>query len=151
MSDEDATYEDAAHEDFDALLEPLFGFALQMLGEHGEFFPAGAAVTADGEVQLVAVDADDDQPEVTEVVDLLAERLGEMAAAGEIRASGIVVNVVLELEGRDEPADAALVHLEHREGEPLDVALPYEPHGDHVHTGDLIAAPGTARVFSASA
>jgi len=141
--------DDAIRQDYDALLEPLLDFALHMLGEHGEFFPAGAAITDTGEVTLVGVESGDEEPEVKEVVDLLVSQLRDLASEGEIRASGIVVGAVVELEDSEQPSDAALVHLEHRDGEPLDVALPYEPHGDHVHPGELIAGTGASRVFDA--
>jgi hypothetical protein len=139
--------QDPSHDDLDALLEPLIGLATEALGEHGEFYPAAAALTTDGEVTILDIEPESEDPEPEEFVGQLASRLSEMASAGEIRASGIAVNVQIDQED-GEPTDAILVNLEHQDMDPVDVALPYELHGDHIHTGELMAAPGERRVFT---
>ena len=137
-------------EDLDALLEHLLGFATEELSTHGDYHPFAAAIGEEGEPRVVSVDPGENDPEPGKVVDLLAEALAAQAAAGEIRASGICVHVTLGSEDSDETTDAALVQLEHRDDDPVEVALPYELHGDHIHEGELVAAPGKPRVFPKS-
>lgn len=151
MADADPTEEeprDPNEEDLDRLLDFLLGFASQQLGEEGEFFPFAAALTVAGEVEPVTVQLEEELPSSETVVAQLVEALRARVDAGELRASGICVNATVSLEGEDaDGTDAALVHLEHVEGDPVDVVLPYELHGDHIHGGELIAAPGETRVF----
>ncbi len=154
MADEHTTEDEPRDEneaDLDKLLDFLLGFATQQLTEEGEFFPFAAALTVAGVVEPVTVELEEELPSSDTVVALLVESLVGRVEKGELRASGICVNATVSLEGEDaEGTDAALVHLEHVEGDPVDVVLPYELHGDHIHGGDLIAAPGETRVFLAA-
>jgi hypothetical protein len=135
-----------AREDFDSLLDFLLPFAAEMLGKHDEFFPFAAAVSRDGEVTAVGVEHEDDQPTSNGVIEALAGLLRDMAARGEIRASGICSDAIVESPetGR---TDAARVALEHAEAEPVAVYLPYSKEPDGYAFGELVAVQDEPRVF----
>jgi hypothetical protein len=140
----DATPED----DLDALLNHLLQHALERLEEEGDFHPFAAAIDSGGELRMVGMEPETDEPSPQEIVDQLVASLAAAAGRGEIRASAICANVTLPSEAGE--AEAALVQLEHAEDDPVDIALPYELHGDHMHTGELVAGAGTRRVFGSS-
>ena len=134
-------------DDLDALLDHLLHHALEQLEAEGDFQPFAAAVDTDGELRLVGAEQESESEEPTpqELVEQLAVSLAAAAGRGEIRASAICAHVTLPSEAGE--AEAALVQLEHREDDPIDIALPYELHGDHLHTGELVSGVGKRRVF----
>jgi hypothetical protein len=132
-------------DDLDALLDHLLQHALEQLEAEGDFQPFAAAIDTDGELRMVDMEPESEEPKPQEIVELLAVSLAAAAGRGEIRASAICANVTLPSEAGE--AEAALVQLEHREDDPVDIALPYELHGDHLHTGELVSGVGKRRVF----
>jgi hypothetical protein len=132
-------------DDLDALLDHLLTHAVERLEEEGDFHPFAAAIDEDGELRMVGMEPATDEPSPQEIVDQLVESLAAAAQRGEIRAAAVCANVTLP--GEDGKAEAAVVQLEHRDDDPVDIALPYELHGDHIHTGELIAGVGKHRVF----
>ncbi|MDF2750210.1 MAG: hypothetical protein K0T00_1386 [Gaiellaceae bacterium] len=132
-------------DDFDALLDHLLHHALEQLEAEGDFHPFAAAIDTDGELRPVEAQPESEEPTPQELVEQLAVSLAAAAGRGEIRASAICANVTLPSEAGE--AEAALVQLEHREDDPIDIALPYELHGDHLHTGELVSGVGKRRVF----
>jgi len=134
-------------DDLDALLDHLLHHALERLEAEGDFQPFAAAIGTDGELRPVGVEqeSENEEPTPQELVEQLAVSLAAAAGRGEIRASAICANVTLPSEAGE--AEAALVQLEHREDDPVDIALPYELHGDHLHTGELVSGVGKRRVF----
>ncbi|HET9506463.1 MAG TPA: hypothetical protein VFO81_00850 [Gaiellaceae bacterium] len=132
-------------DDLDALLDHVLHHALEQLEAEGDFQPFGAAIDTDGELRMVDVDPEGEEPSTQELVEQLGASLAAAAADGEIRASAICANVTLPSDAGE--AEAALVQLEHREDDPVDIALPYELHGDHLHTGELVSGVGKRRVF----
>jgi len=135
-------------DDMDALLDHLLTHAVERLEEEGDFHPFAAAIDGDGELRMVGMEPESDEPTPQETVDQLVASLAAAAGRGEIRAAGVCANVTLPSDAGD--SEAAVVQLEHRDDDPLDIALPYELHGDHIHTGELIAGVGKHRVFSAA-
>ncbi len=134
-------------DDLDALLDHLLTHAVERLEEEGDFHPFAAAIDEEGELRMVGMEPATDEPSPQEIVDQLVESLAAAAQRGEIRAAAVCANVTLP--GEDGEAEAAVVQLEHRDDDPVDIALPYELHGDHIHTGELIAGVGKHRVFVA--
>lgn len=132
-------------EDLDTLLNHVLHYAVERLEAEGDFHPFAAAIDTDGELRMVGMEPETEEPSPQEIVDQLGASLSAAAERGEIRASAICANVTLPSEDGD--AEAALVQLEHREDDPVDLALPYELHGDHIHTGELVAGAGTRHVF----
>lgn len=132
-------------DDMDALLDHLLAHAVERLEEEGDFHPFAAAIDGDGELRMIGMEPDGDEPSPQEIVDQLVETLAAAAQRGEIRAAAVCANVTLPSDAGD--SQAAVVQLEHLDDDPVDIALPYELHDDHIHTGELIAGVGKRRVF----
>ena len=136
-----------AHPDFDALLNPLLGFAQQMLAKHGEFFPFGATVAANGRITLAAADSGgDEQPEPAALIEVLVAGFREQAVSGAIRAAGVCLDVRVVPPDETEASDAVCVQLEHAGGECLDLYLPYSTVGG-LEFGETFRVPRAARIF----
>jgi hypothetical protein len=131
------------------LLNFLLPYAEQMLNEHGEFFPYAAALDAEGELNAVEADVDDDDsPDVGDVLLALHEGLRERAAGGAIRATGIAADVTLTDPSSGETTDAVQVELDHAEADAVDVFVPYETEPEGIKFGELVAAEGREPVFA---
>jgi hypothetical protein len=115
-----------AHPDLDELLNAVLPFAQQMLSKHGEFFPFGSAMSADGKVEAHAAYDGDEQPPSQQLIDLLTHGFRQQAAAGKIRAAAICYDVRTIPPGQSEKTDAICVSAEHQNGEAADVYLPYK-------------------------
>jgi hypothetical protein len=111
----------------DSLLTACIELAQRLLEEHGEFYPFGHAIQADGRLELVSsfVEADDDRPDSAELLDLLCDGLAEMAKDGRIRASAVCADVRVRRSGESEARDAIQVAVEHRDADPVAVLMPY--------------------------
>ncbi len=135
--------------DLEQLLNAMLPFAQQMLEEHGEFYPFGGQVGADGELALVAPSQAPDEPTSQDLIDTLVESLHERAHQGEIRASGICFDVRVDLPNQPERSDAICVQLEQEDGDPIAVFLPYSRGGNSsgLEYGELFAARGDSSVF----
>lgn len=130
-------------DEMDSLLDMLLRQAQDFLQTHGEFYPFGATVTHQGEIQLAAAYTGSERPDSPAVIDLLYEGFVSSRSRGEIRATGICFDVRL----RDRGQDAIQVALEHSEADPVNVFLPYVKGGDAPGYGELFATPGERRVF----
>ena len=111
-----------AQDDLDGLLDAMLGFGQQQLAKYGEFFPFAAAVSRDGDVELIAAPSNprDNDPLSADVLDACVTAL--KSKRGAIRAGATASDVQLRspIEG-----DAIQVDLEHAEGHALTVVLPY--------------------------
>ena len=95
-----------AHPDLDALLNPLLGFAQQMLAKQGTFFPFGASMKTDGQISMAAGHTGDDRPDPVAVIDLLVKGFQEQARARGIRAAGVCIDMRVVPPGAAEKTDA---------------------------------------------
>ena len=139
-----------SHPDLEKLLNVLLGFARDQLSKHGDFSPFGAAVTRDGQTNLKAA-YEGDEGTTQGHIDLLEEGLRAEAQAGVNVACGICVDVRVKPPSHESFIDAVQVHLEHRNGESVDVFLPYErtTAGDFSY-GTLFATKAEPQVFQRS-
>ena len=133
------------------LLNFLLPYAEQMLNQHGEFYPYAAALDAEGELNAVGADVDDDTPDVGELLLALHQGLREQAADGAIRASGIAADVTLTDPDSGETTDAVQVELDHADADAVDIFVPYETGGEGIKFGELVAAEGREPVFAHAA
>jgi hypothetical protein len=115
-----------AHSDLDQLLNSVLPFAQQMLAKHGEFFPFGSSMTADGEIIANGAYDGDEQPPSQQLIDFLTQAFRQEAIAGKIRAAAICYDVRTIPPGQSEKTDAICVSAEHQNGEAADVYLPYK-------------------------
>jgi hypothetical protein len=138
--------------DLDGLMNMMVGFAQQLLAKQKRFIPFGTSMSADGEISAVAGDIGKDHPEAQEMIEFLAAALRQQASAGTIRASGICIDVRTIPPGQTEKTDAILARLEHKDGEAIDVYLPYrKPLLGKMKYGELFAAQGERQIFPSAA
>ena len=108
-----------SQDDLDGLLNVTLPFAQQMLAKSGEFYPFGAAVSADGGTRLLAGDpGQGEHPASPEVLYTLLAGLRQTRA--DLRAVAICSDVGLA------DTDAVRVELEHRDGHAMAVLMPYK-------------------------
>jgi hypothetical protein len=137
----------AASDDMNVMLLFLLEFAEQMLRETGTFWPFGSGLTPDRNMTGVAYD-DAERPTAQDVLATLHSALAAQAAAGTINVTGICLDVRVTPPGASAPCDAICVELQHREGQALDVFVPYElPGGGEVQFGQSFTAPGEQTMF----
>jgi hypothetical protein len=138
--------------ELETFLDPLLGFAHDMLRKEGEFYPFGATITSDGQMELTGAHPGDEHPRSKEVIDLMVSWMRSQAEAGKIRAAAICYDVRFRPDDGD-LTDAIAVVLEHRAG---DRALMVQPYSKGRFTGwrfaQLVAvAPPVARIFVSKA
>jgi hypothetical protein len=137
-------FSSAAQDDLDGLVDTVLPFAQQMLAQHGEFFPYGAVVSADGRVEILAASRGADQrPGSDEHLRILYSAAQSTSAT--TRATAFVSDVRLD---GSTPSDAIRVELEHRDGLALTVLLPYRRKRRKVEYGDMSAQTGDRRVWT---
>ena len=135
-------------EEVELLLNEGIPFALEMLDKYGEFYPFALALAQDGIPTQVEVDPGTENPESTQVLALLQEAMEKGAAAGDYKATALVVDVSLDGVEGVETTDAIQVGLEHQSGYCVNVFLPYgkDEKGEFAF-GELLAAPREASIF----
>jgi hypothetical protein len=137
-----------ANADLEELMNALIPFAQHMLAEAGEFYPFGATMGQDGEVEQVGAGGEDEHPESQELIELLTESFRQEAAEGALRAAGICFDVRVTPPGSKKRSDAICCQLEHADGDALEVFIPYGKDGDgEVAYGELFATEGKRAFF----
>lgn len=137
---------EAAQDDLDGLVEPVWDFAEHQLLARGEFFPFAFVVGTDGEQSMAAAEVGDDKPKSTDVIDVLNAGLTEKR--GDLRATAVVADVHLP----DLDTDAIRIVLEHREGVALEIMIPYrlQPITREVAFGELLVSEAERVVWGTS-
>jgi hypothetical protein len=137
------------HPDLEELLNALIPFAQEMLAKHGEFYPIGASVGAQGEIACVAGDVGEENPDSQEIIDLMVQGLSEQAKRGEIRAAAICYDSRIVPPDQTDKVDAIAVRSEHENGEAIEAYLPYHEAGRGKYEYDeLFAVEGEGSIFS---
>ena len=140
-----------ANPDLEELLNALLPFALQLLAEHGEFFPFAATMKPDGTITAVAGDTGDERPSSQEVLDVLVDGFRDQASRDEIKAAGVCLDVRVSHPDGSGTTDAVCARLEHLSGEAVEVYLPYKKTPGGMEYGDIFAGPGKKMVFGKAA
>jgi hypothetical protein len=135
---------EAAQDDLDGLVEPVWDFAEHQLVARGEFFPFAFVVGTDGEQSMAAADIGDDKPGSEEVIEVLNAGLTEKR--DDLRATAVVADVHLP----DLGTDAIRLVLEHREGVALEIVIPYLVQGmpRQVAFGELIVSESAPIIWT---
>jgi hypothetical protein len=68
-------------------------FAKQMLSKSGAFYPFGAFINADDELEALAASTGTDRPSPSELLELTRAAVGELAASGRLKAYAIAADV----------------------------------------------------------
>lgn len=129
------------------IVNALFRFAKQQLERHGEFFPFGAVIGADGELRMVATQLEDEPPSSMAVIEDLYRILAPEAESGTIRAAGVCMDVLVTLPGAKTKTDALRADLEHVDDDHRRAFVPYRKKRlGRYEYGELFLEPGTPRL-----
>jgi len=130
-------------------MNPLLGFAQQMLAKRGSFLPFGASLTSDGEIVMATAFIRMEVSDPVTMIDLIVRGFQEVAGNGKIRATGVCLDMRIVPPNETEKIDAICVKLEHIEGDCVDVYLPYKKGWlGRYKFGQMFAARGDAQVFA---
>jgi hypothetical protein len=109
----------------EVLLKEMLVFAERMLREYGEFHPFGGTIRRDGRIALVSGRTNMDFPPAADVIRILEDGFRHEAAAGDIRAAALVVNVSILPPEQSHKVDAIGIALDHRDDYAVRVFFPY--------------------------
>lgn len=136
-----------AKEQCEILLDKLLPFAEQQMKKYREFYPFAAVLRTDDTVELTASYDGNEHPESKDVLQTLKQIHQQLAAEGNIKASGIAWNATVA-SASGKPTDAIVVSLEHKDGYSVIVAEPYKIGlFKKVKFEQLFAMPGTHDIF----
>jgi len=122
-------------------------FAEKMLSEHGEFYPYGESMQADGTIVSVAGYDGRERPPSQAIIDLLRQGFHVDAAKGTIIASALIYDVRTIPPGQSEKTDAIAVELDHRDNYSVVVYFPYSLAGRKLQIAPPFATTGMGHVF----
>ena len=136
------------HADFDPLLDALLRLAKECLAKEGTFLPFAVETSAAGVISHVARHAGGNLPGAPKVLRFLEEELRTRAKEGGMRAAGIAVDIRYAATPNEPKTDAIQIFLEHREGNVVNLLLPYWKMGPgDVRYGRLMAIRAEAKIF----
>ena len=105
-------------------------------------------MSADGEVSYVAGDTGDEPAGAPMLLQVLEGALRAMIQKDGLKAAGICVNIRFASSLEEPKTDAIQVFLEHREGNVVNILLPYKKIAPgQITYGKLIAVRGEPRIF----
>jgi hypothetical protein len=131
----------------ETLMNEALPFAEKMLAKHGEFFPYGYVMKPSGEIALVAGYDGTDRPKSQVIIDLLVDGFKRDAAAGKVKATALVYDILVVPPGGTEKSDAIAVALDHRDNYSVVVISPYVLRGKEPAVGAPFAQKGESRIF----
>jgi hypothetical protein len=134
--------------DCEALMNAVLPFAEEMLSQHGEFFPFGGAMRANGEIVSVAGYEGEEHPQSAEVIRLLKDGFIHAARKNEYIATALVYDVRVNVPSKEEKSDAIAVSLNHRDHYSIVVIFPYIITDGKLDIGATFAQQGEADIFS---
>ena len=135
-------------DNFEAMLSFLLEYAQIMLRDEGDFYPFGAGMSPEGDMLAANTETASETPAPHEVIASLHTVLSRQAARGEIDTAGICMDVDIRPPDSEESTAAICVELEHRDGEALEVYLPYSlDEKGTVTYGEMFALPGEQVIF----
>jgi len=145
------TPEDDLRRDGEELLNFLVPIAFRRLEADGDFAPFGAVVLDGGGVEPVdpeTVGEPSEEPD--EVFTAILDAIRADATSGKFRTAGLCADVHLVREGEDLRTDAVRIYLERKDGEAMDVFLPYAAGADGaIERGEIFAVEAAPRLFNA--
>jgi hypothetical protein len=130
------------------LMNDALPFAEERLLKHGEFFPYGSALAANGEIVCVGVYDGREQPPSKDVILLMKQAFQQGAKSGEYKATALVYDVLVTFPPSGKKSDAIAVSLNHRDDYSVIVFFPYEIKEGRLQFGEAFAQEGEADIFS---
>ncbi|MCX6930227.1 MAG: hypothetical protein NT154_44505 [Verrucomicrobia bacterium] len=138
--------------ELEKLLQAALPFAEQMLAKHGEFFPYGATMNAEGKITSIAGYTGNEHPQTTAVIDLLKQACRRDGEIGKIIACALAYDIRTIPPGETEKTDAVAVDLDHRDGISAVMVYPYKIAVDKkVVFGTVFAMKGRGEIFKTKA
>jgi hypothetical protein len=138
-----------AQSDCEELLGALMPFVSQMLSEHGEFYPVGALMTADGECRLAAVydEAEDDRPDPSDLLEMFEAGFIEGSKSGEQKATAVIYDALTIPPDKTEKQDTIICLLDHQDNYSLKLCYPYTINDGELQLEDPFAVEGDYKIF----
>lgn len=130
------------------LMDSLLPFASQMLTAHGEFFPFGGTMDANGKIGMSGGWTGEEHPPSSEVIFLLHSAFVAGAREGKFMATALVYDVRVIPPGEKTKTDAIAVDVNHRDGVSQTIIYPYRLHDKKLVVGKPYAIPNQHPVFS---
>ena len=130
------------------LMNAALPFAEQMLEKHGEFFPYGLALNTEGKIVSVAGHSEKQQPQASEIIQIIKSGFIEGAKLGQYRATALVYDVRVALPSSGNKSDAIAVSLNHKDDYSVIVHLPYKIEAGKITFGELFAIRGENDIFN---
>ena len=128
-----------------ALLGVLLPFARDAIAEHGTFFPIGATMASDGELEAAGGDVASVEPNAEALIGSIRSGFRSRAERGELLAAAVASDVTIP-EG-DYPLGIR-VELEHRDGDPITCVVPYREVEDGAYEyGEVVAFTGNRHTW----
>jgi len=134
-------------EQVEQLMNEGIPFVKQMLSEHGEFYPFGVALMADGKIRHVGAKGDSEHPRSQDLLDILFVALRDGAKDGKYKAIAVFIDVRVPRPTDGRKVDAVQVGLEHRDHYCADVFFPYTIAGSSVAFGEVFASKRVGVVY----
>lgn len=123
-----------------ALLGVLLPFARDAIAAYGTFFPIGATMSPEGELQAAGGDAGSIEPTADALLGSIRDGFRSRADRGELIATGVATDVTIP---QGEFPLGIRVELEHRDGDPITCVVPYRATDEGVlEYGDIVAFEG---------
>ena len=137
-------------EDVEKLMNELLPFAEKMLREHGEFYPYGGALSADGKIVHKGADTGSQHPESTELINLMIQGFRSDAAQRKYIATAIIHDIRTIPPGQTQKTDAICVSLDHKDNYSVNVIFPYTlREGGKLSISTPFATKGDGKIFPA--
>jgi hypothetical protein len=134
-------------EDSQRLMNELLPMAKMLLERYGEFFPMGAEIGAEGELQQVAAPEGIDQTNTLALAELLRQTFIIRAEQGELRASAIIQDLMVLESSAERRADAVSIEIEHFTGYNVTIIVHYKRVADRITFGAPFVTEGVYRIF----
>jgi hypothetical protein len=128
-----------------ALMRVLLPFARDSIQRYGGFYPFGASMAPDGELDTATGPGTrDGEAEPEDVLESIRASLKRRADDGDLVAVGICSEVTID---DGEFPLGIRVEMEHRDDEPVTCVVPYRQSGESFEYGDVFAYVGERRTW----
>jgi hypothetical protein len=127
--------DDAGEDACSRLIEDALAAAKRLLEEEGQFRPFALTLSPGGETEILVPQSAEDDGGSEEDLEALRADLGAQAAAGDIAAAALAINVWVDADDPAKKSDAVIVFAEHTGGLALQATQRYaieERRGDVV-------------------
>ena len=130
---------EAGEDECTRLIEECLAAAKRLLEEEGQFRPFALTLSPSGETEILVPQSTEDEGGSEEDLEALRADLGAQAAAGDIAAAAVAINVWVDAHDPAKKSDAVIVFAEHTGGLALQATQRY---GIEERRGDVV--PGHA-------